>query len=415
MKQPDLLRLQRVPRWGVLTALLATFSTACLAPEPARTKESGIGVGLLVSFTGNLAAAGPTIERASLLAAEKLNAAGGVAGEPFRVITRDTQSERRTGLKAATYLFDETDVAGIIGPQNETLAVLLLEQVRANNVAQIFGSVTSTAITEADDNDLWFRTNPSVSSLSRALANRIQADGIQRMALVSVLNEFGVAFTEAMIGELEERNINLPVVSQFNPTERSFRPLATRVVNAEVDGVVLAASPTPAARLIQEWSFVGPPVRWYFAPPLRTPEFVQNVPPGIINGAIGVAPELGSAQQGFARTFADRWFGETPTSEAAFYYDAMAVMGLAMARMHALEGEVSRSGTLPEHIRAVANPPGETVEWDQLARGMEHIEKGNEITYTGVTGSVEFDARGDITDGAAELWTISDNQVRTLE
>ena len=54
--------------------------------------------GALVPLTGALADSGPQIQQAFLLAGNRINAAGGVAGHPIRIHVTDTRSDPQRGL-----------------------------------------------------------------------------------------------------------------------------------------------------------------------------------------------------------------------------------------------------------------------------------------------------------------------------
>jgi ABC-type branched-subunit amino acid transport system substrate-binding protein len=242
----------------------------------------------------------------------------------------------------------------------------------------------------------------------------MEADRVKSAAVITILNEFGLGFGRVIMEELNNRNIDTKILSHFNPTERNFKNLIELVSNSSAHSIVLAADPATGARIVQEWDITRMPVRWYFASTLKSDVFVQNVPQKILNNAVGVAPQLGADAQRFSEAFAQRWYGETPTPEAVFYYDAMAVMALALVKMQVEEGKLTRSGTLPIHIRSVANPPGNRVGWNQLQRGVELIRNRQEIDYQGASGQVDFDEVGDVKSGQAALWGIEENRIKNL-
>jgi branched-chain amino acid transport system substrate-binding protein len=47
-------------------------------------------------------------------------------------------------------------------------------------------------------------------------------------------------------------------------------------------------------------------------------------------------------------------------------------------------------------LRQVANPPGEAVGPGDWAKAVDLIKAGKDIDYTGATGSMDFDDKGDV-------------------
>ena len=78
---------------GLHWLALAAATIGCSGTAP---HEDPISIGLMLSYTGYLAANSVNSERALLMAIETANAAGGVAGRPVALLARDTRSDVRT-------------------------------------------------------------------------------------------------------------------------------------------------------------------------------------------------------------------------------------------------------------------------------------------------------------------------------
>jgi hypothetical protein len=75
-------------------------------------------------------------------------------------------------------------------------------------------------------------------------------------------------------------------------------------------------------------------------------------------------------------------------------YDAMFVLGLALAHADSKDGRV-----IAESLREVANPPGTKIYAGEWAKALEAIEAGEDINYVGVASDVDFDELGNIEIG----------------
>ena len=393
----------------LLLAAALGAGLGCVTP-PDQSSRNGIRVGALIPFTGDLAGDGSSIERAILMAADAINRGGGVADQPLVVLVRDTHSEREVGLRRARDLLDR-DVVAFLGPQNEDLAFQMVSLIRSRGVLQVSGGVSSPRFSTVEDDGLFFRTAPPVLVYGRRLAERMATDGVQRAVVLTSDDEFGFGFANVVDREARVAGIETTSPISFGAGNRDFNAVLSRVRETEPDAIVLGSYPRAAAQLIQEWAVAGGAERWYFAPPLRQQVFLSNVPPNTLEGMVGVSPGVAGDAEAFAEAFAAEWSGEVPARAAYFYYDAMALLGLAMAAAAVESGGVPDAASISAQMRNVSHPPGAYVAWYELERGLELLRAGEDIDYRGASGPVDLDINGDIEDPAVELWSITNDRV----
>ena len=105
-------RGRRLPTLLTLAALASGVAPGC-DPQPPTVDE--IPVGLLLSYTGYLAANSSNNERAVIMAVEAANQAGGLDGRPIRIMARDTRSDPRKAV-APTQELIAAKLPVVIGP-----------------------------------------------------------------------------------------------------------------------------------------------------------------------------------------------------------------------------------------------------------------------------------------------------------
>jgi branched-chain amino acid transport system substrate-binding protein len=72
-------------------------------------------------------------------------------------------------------------------------------------------------------------------------------------------------------------------------------------------------------------------------------------------------------------------------------YDSVMLAALAIQQA----GSTDRA-KVRDALRQVANPPGEAVGPGDWAKAVDLIKAGKDIDYTGATGSMDFDDKGDV-------------------
>ncbi len=396
----------------LLALALLLAGAGCSSPA-----EEGLPIGVLLPRTGQLADSGGHAEAAVLLAAERVNLAGGVAGKPITLVVKDTRSAAKPGLEAAGKLLDGWEVRGLIGPEEEDVAEGLVGLARERALVQISGGVSSPRFTTVADGGYFFRTCPSTQVTAAALARRMREDGVRSASLLYVPNDFGTAFISSAAvafrgdgGAVVSPGVSAPLSVQAG--ERDYRALLTELLPLKPDALLLATDPITGARLVSDWKLMGGTGRLYLAPTLMTEVFVREVPAGALEGAVGVSALSGDPDGRFAASYSEA-VGGAPSQSAYFYYDAMALMALALERAHAAAGEGAEPGG--EQVRAalleVASPPGEKFGWKQIDAALERVRAGQDVDYDGASGAIDFDANGDVTLHHVEFWTVEASSI----
>ncbi len=132
-------------------------------------------------------------------------------------------------------------------------------------------------------------------------------------------------------------------------------------------------------------------------------------------GMSGTAPGAADPEAGAQFDAAYTAATGSDTAGLAFLregYDAAYLIALA-----AVAANSHDSTAIRDHLRYVANPPGDEVGFgaDEFARAVEILQGGGDINYTGAAGPVDLDANGDVAKGAIETWKIVDGKITTQD
>jgi branched-chain amino acid transport system substrate-binding protein len=279
--------------------------------------------------------------------------------------------------------------------------------IRDQQIVEIAGGVTSPNFTIAADDGYWFRTNPSSRPYGSALADRIKADGIERVAILAQADELGTGFSSVLVNELVRVGVIVAPPISFQPDQSSYQDVLERARQSSPDALVLITQPRTGAALVQEWAILGGDERWYLSPSLKNQVFLDNVPPGSLDGAVGVSAQVAGDAQTFSEAFATHWSGDTPLEAAYFYYDAMAILGLAIAGA----GGAGDGAAIRDQVQAVSRPPGRVIAWYELGEGVRALAAGEDIDYRGASGDVNLDSFGDLENARVGYWGIKNDHI----
>jgi ABC-type branched-subunit amino acid transport system substrate-binding protein len=394
------------------TAACALLLAACGCSPADDTEQGGIVVGLLLPFTGSASATASNLERATLYAADRINEGGGVDGTKVRVVSRDTHSEVTRGLAAAKELADAGAVA-VIGPESAEIAEKIRPILAEKQVLFLSPLVGAAAEPSRTCDTPWFRLAPSAKSLGQALAKQARAQQVERVAVLYSTAPYDRALGGAAAERFATLRGEVVLELELNPEAQSYAQVISEAIRAGVTDVILAASPRAGAILVNEFDALSAKrPRWFLSPLLKTELLVQNVAPQALEGAFGVAPKIYEHGEAFPRAFSQRWQGDEPLEGAYFYYDAMALLALALAKSQ------SPSNDPPDLSKAMldaAGPPGEGVKWDALETGLEQVARGRDLYYTGLTGPLSLQTCGSRSTGITADWTVQQGRIVDLE
>jgi ABC-type branched-subunit amino acid transport system substrate-binding protein len=381
---------------SLLAAVVALAATpACVSQPPQDGAE--IAVGVFLSYTGYLSAHSINSERALIMAVEAANAAGGVSGHRLRIVTRDAASDPRKATMLTRELVD-AGVALVIGPDTTELAFAARASLVDRTV--ILPSFTTSDVLLKPPS--WFVVAPPIGRIACNLVSQLRADRRSSPLLILDASGYNSSLATALANNYGLPRYVLP--TDTVPDLATVAPL----VSSSADSFVLAAVPSSAIPLVFALLAHGAlpyPTAWYLSPTLHSPVFLDVLPKGALAGAQGVSQGTTADGDDFRARFVARW-DDRPLDDAYSFFDAGALAVLSLQRALARERSIPGGTGLSKHIIAVSHAGGVPVRWNELDRGIERLQNGEEITYQGLSGRLEFDTLGQSAGAAVSWWTI---------
>ncbi len=413
------------------TCFLLVGATGC---EQSLDPIEPVLVSVLSPYSGDLGAVGAPLEDAARLAAEQVNAAGGVFnGRPLVLEFSDTET---SGSMAKTLAARAVEVgaAAVIGPATSGGSLEASAVTRQAGIPQISCCATSPTLTEAQPpDDRWlFRTAPDDTQQALAIAYLMDEgfdNGTESVAacdvsaiiyrndvyggefapvLQEVFQARGGTMPDNLLFEYDVSGTNDQLPEQADGAVGAFAAelasipeddrVCVVVISYSVDGIeivrrlenLFSDSTRSGTHLI-----IG-------TDGTRDADFAAAVQG---TNLIGTAPthassgESGRAYEDFATAFAARFdTADAPPNFTWNIYDAVIIAAAGMAK-----SELESGAALRDAIR-------ETSTSGQVFRGgvlvgsiADAVFDGTDIDYVGPSGNLDFDANGDVV-GDFLLW-----------
>jgi branched-chain amino acid transport system substrate-binding protein len=390
-----------------------TFAAGLLSASflAAPALAEGLKLGALIPLTGGLATYGESSLNGMRLAAEEANAANGVLDGEVELVVGDTQTRSQPAVDGANRLVGVEGVSGLLGALSSGNTVPVATSVAAvEGIPQISNASTAPTITTLDDDDFLFRTVPSDAQQGVVLGDLVREEGIERVAILYVNNDYGQGLAESFEASFAEGGGTVTASAAFEPNKASYRGELSNVSSDSPQALLLIAYPDDGGLLILRQSLEeGFFERFVFTDGMKATQVASDFGE-FVEGAFGTAPKAAESEEAeaFATAYQEAYGELPPLPFIDSAYDATMLLMLAAEHAGAADGEAIR-----DSLREVANAPGEKVGPGEFARAKELLAAGEAIDYEGAAGSHEFDENGDVA-GSYEHWVITGGELQTV-
>lgn len=269
-------------KYSVLIIAALLIAAACIAgctqqqasmqSSPAASQDT-IKIGVIASLTGPASNVGTNMWQSAQVAAEKINAAGGVTlkdgtTKQVRLIVGDDESTQAGGQKAATKLITDDKVDILVGGYSSAVTSAYEQTIAEYKVPYIVTGASSPIITHRTDIDTSYvfhhcpttdtygeYTTTFIDQVVRAAVNKklgAASDRPFRLAVLYQDTAFGKGVQTAVNNTITKKNLNIVLVTQqsFKMGESDFRTQLTAIKAAKPDAVYIAAFPNEGAPAI---------------------------------------------------------------------------------------------------------------------------------------------------------------------
>jgi ABC-type branched-subunit amino acid transport system substrate-binding protein len=356
------------------TARCAFVGLMVLGSSMAPAAAQDVKIGAIMSTTGPLQVFGEAGLRGIQLAIDEVNEAGGVLGQQIELVAADDATNPQVGVDAAQRIVNVDGVVGIVGALSSGVTIPIATTVSATaGVPQISTASTSPVITTLEDNGFLFRTTPHDALQGEVLADVVSGQGIDKVAVVYVNNDYGKGLADAF-AESYEGEVSASVA--YEERQASYRGELSRAADGDPDALILLAYPGDGIPMLRQALEEGFFERFVFADGMKATEVAEAVG-NALDGAFGTSPS-GDPEAEAAKLFREIYEGRhgelPPQPFIDTAYDATMLMALAIEKAGSTEGAAIRDA-----LHEVANPPGETILPGEFAKAKELLGAGQDV------------------------------------
>lgn len=332
----------------IAVSLLASpaFGQSAPAKDPASFK-----IGAIMPMTGSGAYYGGLNSKAIQLAADEINAAGGIAGVPVEIILDDNKSgDAAASVDAMKRMVAVDNVKAVLTSYSpSTLAIVPIAE--QDDVLLINAGGTSQQLAQASR--LLLNDKSLAADLGGAIAKEASARGLHKMAVLYTKTDAGENIAARVVDPWKAAGNEVVARETMAPGSTNIDTQIAKLKASNPDFVaifVFGEEPGLATKRLRQFGVKAPVMGLEYGPD------AQKVGGAEMEGYLYIndyfTPSVDNPwSMAFVRSFKDR-AKEAPNSYAANYYESTYVIAEAILRARAKGGDYWSGRKLRDAITA---------------------------------------------------------------
>ena len=247
----------------ILTTILSliALATACdsgdSAPESADTP---FRIGVMESVTGPGETYGTVAVQAKQMAADEINAAGGINGRMLELVVEDSKCNAQDAITAFRKLTDVDGVKIILGTSCSGAMLGVAPIAEEDRTILFSGSASNSDIANAGD--YIFRTQINDIEVGIGTGNVLWGDGIRTLATITEETDYAEGVRRNTVAQFEKNGGAVVAAERYLSDITDFRTQLTKLFAANPDALHVSPQSEFAAGTIvkqaRELGYTGP-------------------------------------------------------------------------------------------------------------------------------------------------------------
>ena len=300
-----------------------------------------IYIGITAGITGVAPLEGEAMTQSVTLAAELINAAGGVLGKELVPIIEDDAYTNEGGITVATRFIADDRIVAMAGPGRSGVFMAISEMLYRARMPIVTPATSPAFYGLGYDN--WFRVRSSDSSIARFVPTfLVDTIGATNIGVMHTNDDAGIGAAAIFIEELENMGVPFTVVA-YTGGEIDYTGHVMSIRDAGIDGLILWGHTVDLAVITRNMDQIGFDVPIVGNTGFMSATFLDMVEDHVADGIYIVTDaNLQSDDpfvQFFLEEFRNRFPGIEPDIVNAIHFSYMFVLADAIERAGVAERE----------------------------------------------------------------------------
>jgi len=323
-----------------LVVVLSMVVSLCATPLFA---ADALDLTIPLPLTGGQAKFGEMEKRSYEIAAEEINAKGGIKGKNVVLTFEDSQGKPEISRAIAEKLIDVKKQPFLVGDYSSSCSKAIAAVANERKIPYLVVTGADDAITQQNYRYV-FRMNPSNAYYATGLLSYLKE--VVKPTSIAILYEssdFGTSGAEDMAKQAEKMGMKVLVKEKYEKGAVDFKPVLSKVKAARPDVIYMVSYVMDASLLMKQIKELRIDAKLFAggAAGFAIPEFIDNAKDA---ADYVVTATLWSPQVKYpgAKEFADKYkkkYGDYPSYHGAEAYSALYIMKDVLERAKSMNSE----------------------------------------------------------------------------
>lgn len=312
-----------------------------------------------------------------------------VDGVELELVLVDTRSSPTDAVAAMQATVADSSVVALIGFYHSSTALSCKPIIREAGLPTLIYSASNPTVT--DDAPSYFRLVPTDDNQAIVLADYAQHLGAKKLGILYYADEYGKGLADGIRARARSLGIEVVGFQSYDNTTTDFRPGLTVLKNKNPDVVAICGFVELSVSILNQAAETGLNATFIAGDGTFNEEQLIAGAGRNAEGLYVAAPYVFDEDNPRNAAFLDAYWKaygsgterRKPASWSAFAYDAAGILAQALS-----EGHTSRS-TIQSYLGTINDA---------------------DSAYSGITGAIYFNAKGDAVDRHFRLAVVRDQQ-----
>jgi branched-chain amino acid transport system substrate-binding protein len=310
---------------------IALFGAACGGRDGAAPAAT-IRIAAVAPLTGSQGEVGNDLVQGIQLAADEVNAAGGLLGKKIELVLFDDAADPKQAVTVAQKIVADSTIVGLVGHMNSGTTKSAIPVYGPSGLPVVMPVPTNPSITEQGFAN-FFRLPPTDFQQGEAVADyALDQLKAKRFAIIHDKTDYGQPLAEVVRRRVEGRGGQVVAFEGITEGNKDFRAVLTKIKALHPDALFFGGIYNEGGLIARQAKELGIKVQFLAADGAYGPKFTEIAGPAG-NGAIisFIAPPL---TEGPGKAFADAYAAKHGGIKAfaPLGYDAFKTLAAAIAK-----------------------------------------------------------------------------------
>ena len=235
--------------------LPAATALAALLLAGAATAQT-IKIGVNEPLTGAFAASGTYVVNGAKIAADEINAAGGVLGRRIELVIEDNKSNPTEAAAVAEKLITSDKTPVMMGAWGSSLTLAVMPKLADYETAMLVETSSSGKITTSG-NPYVFRISPPSSLEAEAFAPRVAGLGLKKVDFLVINNDWGRGAATDFGGMLKASGVAVGLVETMDQSAQDMSAQLAKLKGSDADTIMITTAVDQLTLIFKQMAAIG--------------------------------------------------------------------------------------------------------------------------------------------------------------